>query len=644
MAAVLHSSATQNAFAISGNDLNLSRTFPSFADGAENVIAAVVANDSGGTQAHTDATPEVVKRATVRLLPVLGTVEAGGDIAVETLNNIVQPDATSKTQTDITVYVRRFGGVKESRVIARINPASVENNATVSGVSGLQLIDIDANSGTTGAGLEFDVESGNVAAVKIAATAAATPTGADLNIVMTYNDRGHAIASLTDSRTKTLNVHYESVPEFIPQFRNVDDSAIPNNADAVSVYVAEKSNQPVRVARLNKVGGAAGNMRIVSQSGDLDVANEGGIFYAFVRANADADTTLVLTVRVDDANTPQGAVTDPVELELTVAYLISRDVIANFEPTTGDGYFVGALNAGLRTVYLDAAVSPREAVNVLRLNAASGSGTYVYTEQGVAGFNFVGSGNNDRMLALQPSVADGAKAYATVKVDDSGGGADQTEPATAALTVEVKLVTAIAAEIIPLVGEDTATDGRTVIVESTLVPPARGAINIANVAAENNGLGGFVYTKQSGAAELSVTPDGGEIMLAAGYAPNGNNTLMIVVAVNDTGDGSTLTPEVLMTLHYVLAETIGANVFLRSNNGAYLPDEATSDVAVGSETRTVKVKTADYRDEQFLFGVSGSGGLGNSGMRLRGRRAATRTDWWRGDNHKTNSPTIWRWW
>ena len=616
VAAVLHSSATQNAFAISGNDLNLSRTFPSFADGAENVIAAVVANDSGGTQAHTDATPEVVRRATVRLLPVLGTVEAGGDIAVETLNNIVQPDATSKTQTDITVYVRRFGGVKESRVIARINPASVENNATVSGVSGLQLIDIDANSGTTGAGLEFDVESGNVAAVKIAATAAATPTGADLNIVMTYNDRGHAIASLTDSRTKTLNVHYESVPEFIPQFRNVDDSAIPNNADAVSVYVAEKSNQPVRVARLNKVGGAAGNMRIVSQSGDLDVANEGGIFYAFVRANADADTTLVLTVRVDDANTPQGAVTDPVELELTVAYLISRDVIANFEPTTGDGYFVGALNAGLRTVYLDAAVSPREAVNVFRLNAASGSGTYVYTEQGVAGFNFVGSGNNDRMLALQPGVADGAKAYATVKVDDSGGGADQTEPATAAVTVEVKLVTAIAAEIIPLVGEDTATDGRTVIVESTLVPPARGAINIANVAAENNGLGGFVYTKQSGAAELSVTPDGGEIMLAAGYAPNGNNTLMIVVAVNDTGDGSTLTPEVLMTLQYVLAETIGANVFLRSNNGAYLPDEATSDVAVGSETRTVKVKTADYRDEQFLFGVSGSGGLGNSGYAI----------------------------
>ena len=616
VAAVLHSSATQNAFAISGNDLNLSRTFPSFADGAENVIAAVVANDSGGTQAHTDATPEVVKRATVRLLPVLGTVEAGGDIAVETLNNIVQPDATSKTQTDITVYVRRFGGVKESRVIARINPASVENNATVSGVSGLQLIDIDANSGTTGAGLEFDVESGNVAAVKIAATAAATPTGADLNIVMTYNDRGHAIASLTDSRTKTLNVHYESVPEFIPQFRNVDDSAIPNNADAVSVYVAEKSNQPVRVARLNKVGGAAGNMRIVSQSGDLDVANEGGIFYAFVRANADADTTLVLTVRVDDANTPQGAVTDPVELELTVAYLISRDVIANFEPTTGDGYFVGALNAGLRTVYLDAAVSPREAVNVFRLNAASGSGTYVYTEQGVAGFNFVGSGNNDRMLALLPSVADGAKAYATVKVDDSGGGADQTEPATAALTVEVKLVTAIAAEIIPLVGEDTATDGRTVIVESTLVPPARGAINIANVAAENNGLGGFVYTKQSGAAELSVTPDGGEIMLAAGYAPNGNNTLMIVVAVNDTGDGSTLTPEVAVTLQYVLAETIGANVFLRSNNGAYLPDEATSDVAVGSETRTVKVKTADYRDEQFLFGVSGSGGLGNSGYAI----------------------------
>ena len=617
VAAVLHSSATQNAFAISGNDLNLSRTFPSFADGAENVIAAVVANDSGGTQAHTDATPEVVRRATVRLLPVLGTVEAGGDIAVETLNNIVQPDATSKTQTDITVYVRRFGGVKESRVIARINPASVENNATVSGVSGLQLIDIDANSGTTGAGLEFDVESGNVAAVKIAATAAATPTGADLNIVMTYNDRGHAIASLTDSRTKTLNVHYESVPEFIPQFRNVDDSAIPNNADAVSVYVAEKSNQPVRVARLNKVGGAAGNMRIVSQSGDLDVANEGGIFYAFVRANADADTTLVLTVRVDDANTPQGAVTDPVELELTVAYLISRDVIANFEPTTGDGYFVGALNAGLRTVYLDAAVSPREAVNVFRLNAASGSGTYVYTEQGVAGFNFVGSGNNGRMLALQPSVADGAKAYATVKVDDSGGGADQTEPATAAVTVEVKLVTAIAAEIIPLVGEDTATDGRTVIVESTLVPPARGAINIANVVG-SKGVGDFRYTKQSGSSELSITPDGGEIMLRAGYAPDGNNTLMIVVAVNDNDsvDGSTLTPEVLMTLHYVLAETIGANVFLRSNNGAYLPDEATSDVAVGSETRTVKVKTADYRDEQFLFGVSGSGGLGNSGYAI----------------------------
>ena len=608
---------TPNAFAISGDDLNLSRTFPMFADGAENVIAVVSANDSGGNAAHTGATPAVEKSATVRLLPVLGTVEAGGDIAVERLANIVQPSATSNTEMAITVYVP-FAGTdaqkKESRVIARINPASVENNATVSGVSGLQVIRLDANSGT-GTGLEIDaVESGNVAAIKIADSAAATPTGADLNIVVTYNDRGHAIASLTDSRTKTLNVHYESVPEFIPQFRNVDDSAIPNNADAVSVYVAEKSNQPVRVARLNKVGGAAGNMRIVSQSGDLDVANEGGIFYAFVRANADADTTLVLTVRVDDANTPQGAVTDPVELELTVAYLISRDVIANFEPTTGDGYFVGALNAGLRTVYLDAAVSPREAVNVFRLNAASGSGTYVYTEQGVAGFNFVGSGNNDRMLALQPSVADGAKAYATVKVDDSGGGADQTEPATAALTVEVKLVTAIAAEIIPLVGEDTATDGRTVIVESTLVPPARGAINIANVVG-SKGVGDFRYTKQSGSSELSITPDGGEIMLRAGYAPDGNNTLMIVVAVNDNDsvDGSTLTPEVLMTLQYVLAETIGAEAFLRNNGGAYVPSgTAGNDVAAGSQTRTVKVKTAEYGDEQIVFGVRPSGGLGAS--------------------------------
>ena len=615
---------TPNAFAISGNDLNLSRTFPAFSAGAQNVIAVVSANDSGGTQAHTDATPAVEKSATVRLLPVLGTVEAGGNIAVQNLPNIVQPSAASNTQTDITVYVRRVGGVKEDKVIARINPASVENNATVSGVSGLQVIDIDANSGTTGAGLEFDVESGNVAAVKIAATAAATPTGANLNIVMTYNDRGHAIASLTDERKKTLNVHYESVAEFVPQFRNVDDSAIPNGAPAVTVYVAEKSDQPVRVARLSQIGGADG-MRVVSRSGDLDVADDGGTFYVSVRANADADTTLVLTVRMDDApatgatpvQTAQGAVTDPVDLELTVAYLISRDVIANFAPiaaAANDKHFIGALQTdGTRTVFLDASQS-RAALPLFQLNAASGSGTYVYTEQGVAGFTFPSTGLNNRMLALQPSVADGAKAYATVKVDDTGGGADQTEPATAAVTVEVKLVRAIdTALLVPADVPGGPVAGTTLgaLYVRSAAAAESSSVHIANAVA-SYGTEVFEYTRQSeSSAELLLNADG-EVHLAQNYTPDGNKTLSILIAVNDTGDGSTLTEAAMMTLQFVLAETIGAELFLRSNGGAYLPGGSGGDAAWGSETRTVRVKAAEYGNEQVVVGVRGSGGLGDN--------------------------------
>ena len=611
---------TPNAFAISGNDLNLSRTFPAFSAGAQNVIAVVSANDSGGTQAHTDATPAVEKSATVRVLPVLGTVEAGGNIAVQNLENIVQPSAASNTQTDMTVYVPLVGSAadkKESRVIARINPASVESNATVSGVSGLQLIDIDVNSGTTGAGLEFDVESGNVAAVKIAATAAATPTGADLNIVMTYNDRGHAIASLTDERKKTLNVHYESVAEFIPQFRNADDSAIPNGALAVTVYVPAKSANPVRVARLNQIGGADG-MRILSRSGDLDVADDGGTFYVSVRANVDADTTLYLTVRMDDApatgatpvQTAQGAVTDPVDLELTVAYLISRDVIANFAPIQAAGHFVGAENAGVRTVFLDAATSPRVAVNVFRLNAASGSGTYVYTPTlAWMGFDFVGSGNNDRMLALQAGVADGANAVATVKVDDTGGGAAQTAPATATVTVAVKLVTAIAAKFVD--SENSNADLGTLRVMSADAANSSSVL-VASVFAEH-GVGGYDYARQSESSAELLLNDDGAVHLAASYTPDGNKTLSILIAANDSGDGSTLTEAAMITLEFVLAETIGAVAFLRNNSGAYVPNgTSANDVAWGSGMRTVKVKTADYGNEQLVVGVRGSGGLGNS--------------------------------
>ena len=624
VAAVLHSSATQNAFAISGNDLNLSRTFPSFADGAENVIAAVVANDSGGTQAHTDATPEVVKRATVRLLPVLGTVEAGGDIAVETLNNIVQPDATSKTQTAITVYV--LANAKETDVIARINPASVESNATVAGVSGLRVAAIESPGSGSGTGLDFAVESGNVAAVKIADSATPTSDGADLNLVLTYVDAANAntaaasVVALTEDRKKTLNVHYESVAAFEPKVRNAAGSEDLGNKEA-TVYVAPTNTDPTTAAKIMKVGGAGAenaDMRIVSQTSTpagLQVMPNGDVV---VLGNVSKDTTLTVVAVLDDAaeGDAAGSVTDLATLSVTVAYLESSDVQAEFVPiaaAAGDKHFIGALAAdGTRTVFLDASET-RAALPLFQLNAQSGTGQYVYDSTGTGfnldGFDFASTPNNNRVLSLQPSVADKAKAYATVQVNDTGDSAATalTDPATAAVTAEVKLVTAIAAKFVDS-GDDSDLGNLRVMSADAAV---NNSVLVASVSVLH-GVGGYGYARQGESSAELLLNDDGEVHLRANYTPDGSKTLSIIIAVNDDGDGSTLTEAVMLTLEFVLAETIGAEVFLRSNSGAYLPSGSGGDVAVGSQTRTVKVKTANYGTEQAVFGVDASGGLGEN--------------------------------
>ena len=86
-------------------------------------------------------------------------------------------------------------------------------------------------------------------------------------------------------------------------------------------------------------------------------------------------------------------------------------------------------------------------MDVLRLNISGGTGDYVFDTSasglGLSGFEL---NANVNALLLLDSVADGAKAYATVKIDDTGDGADISDPLTLTATVEVKLVTAVAAK------------------------------------------------------------------------------------------------------------------------------------------------------------------------------------------------------
>ena len=624
---------TPNAFAISGNDLNLSRTFPAFSAGAQNVIAVVSANDSGGTQAHTDATPAVEKSATVRLLPVLAAVEEGGNIVeIGNADNVVAPTSPSATEANFTVYILA-GAPRHSPPIAQVSAAAVTRNAGVAGASGLRIKAPERHADSTplASGLAFN--GGNpVAQVRINDGATATSGGADLKLVLEYDDEGFApVHTLTESRRKTVNVHYETVAPFIVQARTADDSAALQANEAVTAYVAAGATEEVRVARLNQVGGADG-MDIVSQSGDLMAKKIGDVFYAVVTANTGIGDTLHLTVSMDDApgaadNSPeraQGSQTPPVRLELTVAYLETQDVVAQLANIPGDDHFLGAADStsGVRTLYFkDSASRPAE-LDILRINIQSGSPPYTTdtsgTGFGLDGFNLKdGSNANNRVLALLQAKADGAMAVATVEIDDSGAAAAISDPITLTASVAVKHVEAIEVELIvpeDVPGGPTAGDTLGALYVRSAAAANSSSVHIANASA-SKGVEQFTYTRQSESSAELLLNDSGEVHLAANYTPDGNKTLSIIIAANDgdSVDGSTLTEAAMITLQFVLAETIGAEVFLRNNGGAYVPNgTSANDVAWGSGMRTVKVKTADYGNEQLVVGVRGSGGLGNS--------------------------------
>ena len=637
VAAVLHSDTTENSFAaISGasGDLKLNLTFPAF-DAPANVIAAVSANDTGGTQAHTDATPEVVKRATVRLLPVLAAVEEGGHIVeIGNADNVVAPTSQSATEANFTVYVLAGDANKHRIPIAQVSAASVTRNAAVPGASGLRVQappTRHSDSTPLGSGLLVN-GSGDVVQVRIDPGATAISGGADLKLVLEYEDEGFdAVADLTAPRRKTVNVHYELVTPFTVQFRTPDDvTLIPDNDAVVTSYVAAGATEEVRVARLNQIGGADG-MDIVSQSGDLMAKKIGDVFYAVVTANTGIENTLHLTVMMDDApgaadNSPeraQGSQTPPVELRLTVAYLETQDVVAQLADITGNDHFLGAADSssGVRTLYFKDGVTRPSELDILRINAQSGSGQYTFAAVGALdGFNLkAGTSGNNQVLALLAAKADGATALATVKIDDTGAGSDISEPATLTVSVAVKDVSAIAAELIvpanvPGVGPGAGTTLGGVYVRSAAAAESS-SVYIASVVARG-GVEEFTYTRQSESSAELLLNDDGQVHLAQNYTPDGNKTLSILIAANDSGDGSTLTDAAMMTLQFVLAETIKATAFLRSNGGAYLPSGSGDNVAVGSDPLTVRVKTDDYDDEQVLFGVSGSGGLGNMGYAI----------------------------
>ena len=626
---------TPNAFAISGNDLNLSRTFPAFADnnaGAQNVIAVVSANDSGGTQAHTDATPAVEKSATVRLLPVLAAVEEGGNIVeIGNADNVVAPTSPSATEANFTVYV--LAGERYAPPFAQVSAAVVTRNAGVAGASALRIKAPERHTDSTPLASGLAINGGNpVAQVRISPGATATSGGADLKLVLEYDDEGFApVHTLTESRRKTVNVHYETVAPFIVQARTADDSAVLPANEAVTAYVAAGATEEVRVARLNQVGGADG-MDIVSQSGDLMAKKIGNVFYAVVTANTDIGNTLHLTVMMDDApgaadNSPeraQGSQTPPVRLELTVAYLETQDVVASFANIPGDDHFLGAADStsGVRTLYFkDSASRPAE-LDILRINIQSGSPPYTTdtsgTGFGLDGFNLKdGSNANNRVLALLQAKADGAMAVATVEIDDSGAAAAISDPITLTASVAVKHVEAIEVELIvpeDVPGGATAGDTLGALYVRSAAAANSSSVHIANASA-SKGVEQFTYTRQSESSAELLLNDDGQVHLAANYVPDGNKTLSIIIAANDgdSVDGSTLTEAAMITLEFVLAETIGAVAFLRNNSGAYVPNgTSANDVAWGSGMRTVKVKTADYGNEQLVVGVRGSGGLGNS--------------------------------
>ena len=587
---VLDLGTTPSSFAIVGGNVNFTGTFPAFGS-PKNITAIVSANDAyAGSDAvilaNVGLTPATVQSATVRLIPLRRTLQEGENIEANAANSAVAVLSADRTEGNFTVYA--LAGNKEEGFVARVGAAALDN-ASAEGIAGLSLA---PPTRFAGAGLLFELDGLN-ASVRISSEV--IPSGQDLSLVLAYDDGGHEIADLTPPLLKTVHVRYESVAAFAPVFRNLENAAI---ADAATVYVAPGATAEARAAKLIKVGGADGAMEIAGQSGGLLLKNN---FDVVIPENTPANSTLVLTATVNDASGAAGSVTPAAVLELTVAYLETQNIAAELRTIAGSGreFGIAALD-GTQTLFLDSA-RPRTKLDVLRLDISGGTGEYIFDTSasglGLSGFEL---NANINALLLLDSVADGAKAYATVKIDDTGDGADISDSLTLTATVEVKLVTAVAANFVhPDSGDDITL--RVISAESA----NSSSLHIANVIAEN-GTEDFRYTKQSGSPELSLTEDAGEVFLAANHPPDGLATLMLVAAVNDQGAGSTLTPEVLMTLHFVLAEKVGATAFLR---GAFLPDGAGNDLEING-ARTVRVKTADYGLELIAFGIRPSGGLG----------------------------------
>ena len=601
---------TPSAFAIAGNNvLNLSRTFPAFnINNSEDVTAVVVANDSGEGAAA--VTPQIEKRVTVRLLPVRDKLMPGGNVdkAARNPNNVVSPTSPNATEGEFTVYV--LEGQKEAGVIARVSPASAADNAAVEGLSGLQVNAPTRHSSSADTGLQFE-QDGNDTNVRIVNGTTPTPSGVDLKLVLEYNDSGHPVSELTDSLLKTVSVHYETVEPFAPEVRNAAGNAV--LTDPATIYAAQSDNTEKMAAKLVKVGGAAGDMRVISYSprNNLEVKDNGDVF---VRANTTKGLSpFVVNVVLNDAETAEGSVTPQVEVRLTVVYEETRDVQASFADITGNNHFLGAADSssGVRTLYFKASANRSPQLDILRINAQSGTSQYTFNTNspfGLDGFALTGSGNN-RVLALLAAKADGAMARATVEIDDSGDGSDISDPATLTALVAVKHVEAIEAKFVDSENSNSELTGLQVMSADS---QNSASLNIANVSALK-GSGDFQYTRENGSSAGLSVDNNGMVWLVANYEPNGQNTLTIIVKVEDQGDGSTLTEAATITLEFVLAKTIGAEVLLRNNGGAYVPSGTSgNDVAVGSQTRTVKVKTAEYGNEQVVFGVRPSGGLGAS--------------------------------
>ena len=590
----LTTGTTPNALTLTGNNIKLMGNFPAF--GQSRDITAVVSADEryNGNDAvireNIFLTPPAVTRATARLIPLWKTLQAGGAIKANPLNNAVAAGYTSNTEGSFTVYA--LGNNKEERHIARVGAAAVDNSS-VEGGAGLRVAAPYTHSS---AGLEFEL-NGTEARVKISSAIFPAPApGTTLSLVLAYNDTGHSLAAFTPAALyKTVSVYYVRLEEFAPQFRDAENKVI---RGIKITNVLENNNKAVTLGRIEQVGGAPGPMRILSHSGDLILTDN---FNVIIPANTPQNTTLFLTVVLDDADIVAGSVTPAKRLELTVNYRAKSPINARFIPIEDNRYEfgLGIPPAAALTLYLKSAPA-RQNLNILRFQISGGTGDYIIEAEGPGlGLDGFTLDKNNKRLILKGSVADGGQAYATVKIDDIGLGHEVSPPVLLTTSVAVKLIP----EMSPMFVPPRATAKTTLQVQSAASATAQ-SLHVANIVTQG-GAGNYVYTKRSGNSNL-ILAEANKIFLAPNQPPDGNSTLTIVIAVNDQGGGATLTPEILLTLGFVLAEDINADIFLRRE---YLANISNQDLLF-SGTATIAVKTNDYGAEHVVFGLAPRGGLG----------------------------------